>query len=77
MLVFSSYCFVTRPATDMAKHQNKIDMNDIFAGDSLLSSDRILQYKCHLCDHLLDNPVQAECGDRFCIDCYKNAFTDT
>ena len=58
---------------DMA---NKIDMNDIYACDTLLSSELNLQYKCPICEHLLDNPVQAECGDRFCSDCYKSTFVD-
>ena len=60
----------------MAKYLNKIDMNNIFASDSLLNSEQISQYRCPICKHLLDNPVQAECGDRFCSDCYKRTFAD-
>lgn len=55
---------------------NKIDMNNIYASDTLLNSEQISQYKCPICEHLLDNPVQAECGDRFCSDCYKSTFPD-
>ena len=62
----------------MAKYLNKIDLSDIFTSDSksLLSDEQISQYKCPICKHLLDNPLQAECGDRFCSDCYKIAFDD-
>ena len=55
---------------------NKIDMNNIYAAGTLLNSEQISQYKCPICENLLDNPVQAECGDRFCSDCYKSTFAD-
>ena len=59
------------------QRQNKIDLNDIFTSDSktLLRKEQILQYKCPVCKHLLDDPLQAECGDRFCSDCFKSTFT--
>ena len=61
---------------DMAQYLGKIAMDNIFAAGILLSSEQILQYRCPLCKHLLDNPLQAECGDRFCSDCFKTTFTD-
>ena len=70
-----SWVFVYR--LKMAKYQNKIDPKDIFASDDKsLNSERISQYICSICKYLLDNPVQADCGDRFCQDCYKDKFTD-
>ena len=60
----------------MAQYLDKIDMKNIFVSDTPLSSERVSQYQCPLCKHLLDNPVQAECGDRFCSDCFKTTFTD-
>ena len=68
------FCFVYR--LDMAQYLDKIAMDNIFSAGILLSSEQILQYRCPLCKHLLDNPLQAECGDRFCSDCFKTTFTD-
>ena len=38
-------------------------------GKGPLPYDRLINYTCPLCDYILCDPMQGECGDRFCKNC--------
>ena len=57
----------------MASNKPKVEPTCIFAKDGTgpLDTDRLTNYTCPLCCHILDEPMQGECGDRFCKSCLE------
>jgi len=45
-------------------------------GSGPIGSDQLLNYTCPLCDHILCDPMQGECGDRFCKSCLNERSMD-
>lgn len=45
-------------------------------GSGPLSPDRLVNYTCPLCGNILCDPMQGECGDRFCKSCLDERLMD-
>jgi len=49
----------------------KVNPTCIYAKDGTgpLDKERLINYTCPICNHILVEPMQGECGDRFCKNC--------